>query len=56
MRVIRYANSLNFFDKGKNIEIYSAAAFYITLRFIKVYPIIYIGSLFTHWFQWQNEH
>lgn len=35
MRVIRYANSLSFFDKGKNIDIYSAAAFYITLRFIK---------------------
>jgi hypothetical protein len=36
MRVINYANSLNFFDKGKNIEIYAAAAFYMTLRFIKV--------------------
>lgn len=35
MRVINYANGLNFFDKGKNIEIYAAAAFYMTLRFIK---------------------
>ena len=36
IRVINYANSLNFFDKGKNIEIYAAAAYYMTLRFMKV--------------------
>ncbi len=36
IRVVNYANSLNFFDKGKNIEIYAAAAYYMTLRFMKV--------------------
>lgn len=41
MRVIKYANSLNFFDKGKNIEIYAAAAYYITLRFMKVEFLFY---------------
>jgi len=35
IRVINYANSLNFFDKGKNIESYAAAAYYMTLRFMK---------------------
>jgi len=37
MRIIRYADSLNFFDKGKNIDTYAAAAFYIALRSIKVF-------------------
>ena len=36
MRIIRYADSLGFFDKGKNIDPYAAAAFYIALRSIKV--------------------
>ena len=36
MRIIRYADSLGFFDKGKTIEPYAAAAFYIALRWIKV--------------------
>lgn len=35
MRIIRYADSLGFFDKGKTIEPYAAAAFYIALRWIK---------------------
>ena len=35
MRIIRYADSLGFFDKGKTVEPYAAAAFYIALRSIK---------------------
>jgi hypothetical protein len=36
MRIIRYADSLGFFEKGKIVEYYAAAAFYIALRSIKV--------------------
>ena len=36
MRIMRYADSLGFFDKGKTVETYAAAAYYIALRFIKV--------------------
>lgn len=35
MRIIRYADSLGFFDKGKTVDSYAAAAFYIALRSIK---------------------
>ena len=35
MRIMRYADSLGFFEKGKVIEPYAAAAFYIALRWIK---------------------
>ena len=37
LRVIRYANDYNFFDKGRSVELYAAAALYITLRFKKVF-------------------
>ena len=36
VRLIKYADNCNFFKKGKNIELYAAAALYITLRFKKV--------------------
>lgn len=29
---MRYADSLGFFEKGKTVETYAAAAFYIALR------------------------
>lgn len=32
MRIMRYADSLGFFEKGKSVETYAAAAFYIALR------------------------
>lgn len=32
MRIMRYADSLGFFEKGKNVQTYAAAAFYIALR------------------------
>ena len=44
IRVINYANSLNFFDKGKNIEVYAAAAYYMTLRFMKVLYLLYLSN------------
>lgn len=34
-RLLRYADNCNFFKKGKKIELYAAAALYITLRFQK---------------------
>ena len=45
IRVINYANSLNFFDKGKNIEVYAAAAYYMTLRFMKVILFLKYSNL-----------
>lgn len=36
MRIMRYADSLGFFEKGKSVETYAAAAFYIALRSKKV--------------------
>ena len=35
MRLLNYADHCGFFKKGKNIELYAAAALYITLRFKK---------------------
>ena len=52
IRVINYANSLNFFDKGKNIEVYAAAAYYMTLRFMKVILFLNLATLFIDRFQW----
>ncbi len=51
IRVIRYANDYNFFDKGRSVELYAAAALYITLRFKKVLSNIKVGSLLTNRFQ-----
>lgn len=34
-RLLKYADNCSFFKKGKNIELYAAAALYITLRFKK---------------------
>ena len=51
IRVINYANSLNFFDKGKNIEVYAAAAYYMTLRFMKVILFLNLATLFIDRFQ-----
>lgn len=55
IRVVNYANSLNFFDKGKNIESYAAAAYYMTLRFMKVFLVFYLATLSFDRFQRQNE-
>lgn len=33
--MLKYADNCGFFKKGKNIELYAAAALYITLRFKK---------------------
>lgn len=52
IRVINYANSLNFFDKGKNIEVYAAAAYYMTLRFMKVILFLNLATLSIDRFQW----
>ena len=35
MRIIRYVDSLGFFEKGKSIDLYAAAALYIALRHFK---------------------
>jgi hypothetical protein len=51
IRVINYANSLNFFDKGKNIEVYAAAAYYMTLRFMKVILFLNLATLSIDRFQ-----
>jgi transcription initiation factor TFIIIB Brf1 subunit/transcription initiation factor TFIIB len=40
MRIVRYADSLGFFEKGKNVEAYAAAAFYIALRSKKVFIVL----------------
>jgi len=38
---MRYADSLGFFEKGKTVETYAAAAFYIALRSISVLILSY---------------
>ncbi|CAM6004628.1 unnamed protein product [Sphagnum balticum] len=48
MRIIRYADSLGFFDKGKNVESYAAAAFYIALRSVKSQLPLIDPSLYIH--------
>lgn len=55
IRVINYANSLNFFDKGKNIEVYAAAAYYMTLRFMKVQFYVISATLLAYRLQRNDE-
>jgi len=37
---MRYAESLGFFEKGKTVETYAAAAFYIALRSKQVFFLL----------------
>lgn len=42
IRVIKYANDYHFFEKGKNMDNYSAASLYITLRIKQVIKLLNI--------------